>query len=471
MKPAISPTPAAMPRVGELLDVTVTDWGDQGRGIARHGNLVVLTNRGLPGETVRVRVTRRRRRHLEADLESVLVPSPHRVAAPCRHFGACGGCRLQDLDYPEQLAGKVRHLRDQVQRIGRIEQIPEIEVVPCDSPYRYRNKMEFSFGLGRDGAPTLGLHPRDNYRDSFDLEECWLTDERAVEIVAAVRSFLASGPEAVYDPVAHAGFLRFLVVRFGFRTGDVLVNLVTADVPWPRSEEFATHLQGSCPYVTTALWTVNATRANVAIGPVREVFFGPGTLRERLGPWEFEIAAGGFFQTNTLQAERLFERVVGWTCPTPTPVLDLYSGAGAISLCLSPRASHVTGVESHHDSVESARRNAERNRIANCEFVCADTLQFLKEQSLDRWRRGAVIVDPPRAGLHPKVVKILGETGPDRIVYVSCNTAAFARDLEMLGGRYRLTRLAAVDMFPHTPHIESAALLERDSIPSSGVTP
>ncbi|MEW5701932.1 MAG: 23S rRNA (uracil(1939)-C(5))-methyltransferase RlmD [Candidatus Zixiibacteriota bacterium] len=453
----------SVPRRGDLIELTIEDWGDRGKGIARYGRMIVLTDRGLPGERVAARVTKRRRRHLEADVESVLDPSPHRVDAPCRHFGQCGGCRLLDLAYERQLADKVRHMQEQIRRIGKRADLPAVETIPCRPPFHYRNKMEFSFGGCREDRVTLGLHPRDNYRDSFDLHECSLTDPRAAEIVRAVQSFFAGGPEQPHDPVVHTGFLRFLVVRFGYQTGDVLVNLVTADEPWERAADVGEYLRASCPYVTTALWTVNAGRANIAIGAEREVFFGPGTLRERLGPFEFEIAPAGFFQTNTRQAERLFARVVDWIAPDTDEVLDLYAGAGAISLFLSRRASRVIGVESYADSVDAAVENAARNGVNNCRFVCADVLEYLRDRVTSGSLPSTVVADPPRAGLHPKVVRSLKEAAPDRIVYVSCNTAALARDLELLGTRYRLSGLAAVDMFPHTPHIEAVALLTSSS--------
>lgn len=448
------------PRRGDVIELTVDDWGHRGRGVARAGRMVVLTDRGLPGDQVRVRITGRRKQHLEATVEEILSPSPHRVTPPCRHFGLCGGCRLLDLEYGQQLKDKVRHLTEQLRRIGKLASIPSIDVIPCDPPYRYRNKMEFSFG-GTGGAVHLGLHPRENFREAFDLEECWLTDERAAQIVAAVRAFFADGPEGPHDPLTHIGFLRFLVVRFGSATGDVLVNLVTADAEWPRADAFGVHLQKTCPFITTALWTINDRRANVAMGDVRQVFFGPGNFRERLGAFEFEIAPGGFFQTNTSQALQLFSRAVDFAAPDGGDVLDLYSGAGAISLFLSGKAAHVTGVESYRESVTTAGENAARSGIENCTFICADVLDFLREHAESGFFWPTVIVDPPRAGLHPKVIKVLRKTNVSRIVYVSCNTAALARDLALFGEQFRLVELVAVDMFPHTPHIEAVALLER----------
>ena len=453
-------SPTSIPRKGDIIELTIEDWGDHGRGIGRAGRMVVLTDRGLPGDQISARIVKRRSHHLEAKLESILVPSAHRVEPRCAHFGVCGGCRLQDLDYARQVADKVRHVADQLQRIGGLQSLPEIEAISCDPPYGYRNKMEFSFGGARAQKISLGLHAQNNYSDSFDLNECWITDARAGEIVRTVREFFSSGALAAYDPVAHTGYLRFLVVRFGVHTGDVLVNLVTADGPWPAAVEFGEHLRQKCPFVTTALWTVNKTRANVAFGEVDRVFFGPGVLHEQLGPFTFEIAPTGFFQTNTRNAEKLFGKVVEWIAGTGERVLDLYSGAGAISLFLSQAAAEVTGVEVHADSVAAAIRNAERNGVTNCRFVCADTLDHLRALPPEEIRSSCIVLDPPRAGLHPKIVKLLLQSKSARIVYVSCNPAALARDLAVLQEGYGLTRMAAVDMFPHTPHVEAVALLE-----------
>jgi 23S rRNA (uracil1939-C5)-methyltransferase len=319
--------------------------------------------------------------------------------------------------------------------------------------------MEFSFGGQAGMGLQLGLHPRDNYRDVFNLEECYLTEERVSRVAQAVRAFFASGGEIPYHPVVHTGFLRFVVVRIGHRTGDLLVNLVTADGPWPRTQEFGDYLRTACPDVTTALWTINSTRANIADGSIQTIYFGSGNLHERIGPFEFEIAPTGFFQTNSRQAERLFERVAAGA-GEGGEILDLYSGAGAISLFLSQRAEQVVGVELHEASVEAAKRNAARNHVGNCEFIAADALVYLREKAAQGTLPPTVVLDPPRAGLHPRAVRTLIETQPRRIVYVSCNPPAFARDWETMRGVYRLTHLAAVDMFPHTPHIEAVACLE-----------
>lgn len=450
-----------MPRVGELTELTIDDWGDKGRGIARAGRMVVLTDRGLPGDQVRARITGRRQKHMIAEVLEITSPSARRVEPPCRHFGLCGGCRLQDLEYAQQLADKVRHMREQLRRIGKIGDLPEIEMIACDPPYRYRNKMEFSFGGGAGAGLHLGLHPRENFIDAFNLEECWLTHESVAQVVGVVREYFYRTDEQPYHPELHTGFLRFCAIRLGVNTQEILVNLITADRAWEGAGGFGDHLRAACPGVTTALWTVNPQRANIAAGEVRAIFFGRGNMLEKLGPYEFEIAPMGFFQVNTRQAERLFERVASWAADGESDeILDLYSGAGAISLFLSPHARKVTAVESHAESVDAAQRNARRNGVSNCDFIAGDVLDFLRARASAGDRLPTVVIDPPRAGLHPKAVKTLISVRPRRIVYVSCNPPNLARDLEQMGRDYRVASVAAVDMFPHTPHVEAVALLE-----------
>ena len=454
--------PLPRPKRGDLIEITLDDWGDKGRGIGRWDKMVVMTDSGVPGDRVSVCINSRRRRHLLGTLVEVLTPSPNRVERRCQHFGLCGGCRLQDLAYEQQLADKARHVREQLRRVGKFENLPEIPIIGCDEHYRYRNKMEFSFAGTAGAGLKLGLHPRNNFRDAFNLNECWLTHESVAEVVNSIRTFLSHGDEQPYDPVLHTGFLRFVVIRIGVNTNEMLVNMVTADHDWKRAEEFGPFLQTHCPQVTTALWTVNGSRANIAAGDVRGSWFGPGYLTEKLGPFEFEIAPLGFFQTNTRQAERLFAQVVEWALPEGgEDVLDLYSGAGAISLFLSRRAGMVTGVEVHEESVSAAARNAERNGITNCEFIAADVLKYVQARASESVPFPALVVDPPRAGLHPKAIKTILAVSAPRIVYVSCNPAALARDLDLLAASYNLSKIVAVDMFPHTPHVEAVALMER----------
>ena len=447
---------------GTQVTVQVTDLAFQGRGVARIDGLVVFVDGGLPGDTVNIEITHRHRRYIESRVLNVVEPSPDRVAPRCAHFGECGGCRLQNLAYEKQLAFKAAQVRNHLQRIGGLEHLPEIPMIACEPTFGYRNKMEFAFGRDSAGRLTLGLHPRETYASVFDLRECHLPSPTFARIVDLTRRHFSSINAPAYDPVAHTGLLRFLVIREGVNSNQFLVNLVTAPGEVADAQDWVSVLKDAVPGLTTAVRTVNAARANIAIGEVTDIWYGPGAFSERLGGLEFELGPLSFFQTNTRQAEKLFATALGYADLSPTDhVLDLYSGAGAISLLAARQAGRVTGVEVVPEAVTAAHAAAGRNGITNCEFVCADVRQFLKNAVVEKDRFDIAIVDPPRAGLHPKVVKRLGELAPPKIVYVSCNPSTLARDVGLFTrGRYRLAQITAVDMFPHTAHIETVALLQ-----------
>lgn len=446
---------------GSRVDAEVNDLAFQGRGVARIDGLVVFVDGGLPGDRVRVEITGRHRRFVESRVLEILEPSPDRVLPHCVHFGPCGGCRLQNLRYEKQLEFKATQVKNHLQRIGGFEPPAGIAIIPCEPNYRYRNKMEFAFGRDSTHHLTLGLHPRDAYADIFDLRECHLPSPVFSHLVEVTRQHFSRTSDQPYDPVQHSGLLRFLVLREGVNTGQFLVNLVTAAGEVTDPVGWVAALREAAPNLTTVVRTVNATWANVATGEVTDLWYGPGTFTERLADLEFVLGPLSFFQTNTRQAEKLFAKALEYAELSPVDrVLDVYSGAGAISLLVARQANSVTGVEIVPEAVDAAREAAERNGIHNCEFVCADARRFLKTAVAEKNRFDVAITDPPRAGLHPKVVKRLVEMAPPRIVYVSCNPSTLARDLGLFcAGRYRLADITAVDMFPHTAHIEAVALL------------
>jgi len=447
---------------GAQLTVEVTDLAFPGRGVAKIDGLVTFVDGGLPGDTVEVEITRRRRRHLEGRVTRILQPSPFRVKPRCLHFGRCGGCRLQDLAYEKQLEFKASQVKNHLLRIGGLKDPGELPIIPCEPNYGYRNKMEFAFGKDSAGRLKIGLHSRGTYWDVFDLQECHLPSPSFARIVEVTRTYFAGTANEPYDPVKHTGFLRFLVIRQGQNTGQLLVNLVTAEGELSDPARWAAALCEAVPGITTVLRTINTGRANVAVGEPTDTWHGAGTFTEQLGGFEFTLGPLSFFQTNTRQAEKLFAQAIQYAKLTPKDrVLDLYSGAGAISLFAAREARAVTGVELFAEAVTAAKEAAVKNNAGNCEFVCSDARAFLKKQVSDAAHYDVVITDPPRVGLHPKVIKRIVELAPPKIVYVSCNPSTLARDLGLLcATRYRLMEITAVDMFPHTPHIEAVALLQ-----------
>ena len=453
-------------QVNELLTVPISDLELGGKAVGRHDGRVVFVDRGLPGDQVVVRVTRAKRTFAEARLERVERPSPDRVPAPCPHAERCGGCRFQELRYERQLEIKERLTRETLVRLGGIASPPVAAIVPAPERFHYRNKMEFSFQPGEDGTPRLGLHERGAFDRIFEIETCLLPSPLTVEIVRFTQRFARDHGWRAYHPRRHEGVVRFLTVRHLPITGECAVHLVAADGEIAALETWARDVAALSPAVRAVSLLLNRTRANVATGEER-VLVGSGVIVERLGGLEFEVSGTAFLQTNSRQADALYARALeaasleGREC-----VLDLYCGTGTLTLLLARSAGEAIGVESVPESTEHARRNAARNHIANARFEAGEARAVLRE-----WARGerprapkpeVVVVDPPRAGLHARVVARVAELQPRRIVYVSCNPATLARDLRDFTARgYTLAEVAPFDLFPHTPHIECVALLTR----------
>jgi 23S rRNA (uracil1939-C5)-methyltransferase len=459
------PKPASAPPL--CIELHIEDLAFGGQGVAHHDGRVVLVEGGFPGDTVRARVYKRRRSLWEARAESVLEPSPDRIAPRCSHVGICGGCKLQGLVYEKQFAAKVNQVEQALRRLGGIESPPMRTAVPAPEPFEYRNKMEFSFATDRaTGELICGLHYSGRFDHVFDLHECHLVPPTFARIVNAARDFLRARKVPAYDQRSHTGYARFLVVRRSVATGELLVNFVTAPGDYTLRDGFVAALRETVPEITGIVHTINDKRAQIAVGEVQDVWYGRDAMTEKLGPFEFDVSPQSFFQTNSRQAAVLYDLVVEAAAPTGTEIaLDLYCGTGTIGLYLAQRVREVWGVDQVAEAVEKARENATRNNVTNARFDCADTVKWLPDaqKQLERMNAPALIVlDPPRAGLHPDVPSYVIATGAPRIVYVSCNPAALARDAAIFrDGGYVLEAVTPVDMFPQTAHIESVAVFVR----------
>lgn len=449
-------------RAGESVSVTVEDLAYGGEGVGRAEGYVIFVPGGIPGDRLRVRLTQARPRFARGQVEAVEQSSPHRVEPPCPYFGRCGGCRLQHVDYRAQLAFKEKQVRDCLVRLGGLGEVPLAPIIGAPELYGYRNKMEFTIAEAA-GQTVVGLHEAERYDVILDIERCLLQSDLLNAVLGEVRAFIRERGLPVYDPETEEGLLRFLMLREGKRSGEVMVNLVTASPRLAEARALAERLQARFPQVTAVVLNVNPKKASVALGVEEHPVAGRETIREHLGGLEFSISANSFFQTNTLQAERLFELVLEYAALTGTEtVLDLYSGTGAISLLLARRCRAVYGIEVMAAPIEDAVRNARANGIANCTFLPGEVRHVLPELIRKGVRAEVVVADPPRAGFHPKALKATLTLAPRRIVYVSCNPSTMARDLGgLVRGGYRLEVVQPLDMFPHTPHIEAVARLER----------
>jgi 23S rRNA (uracil1939-C5)-methyltransferase len=444
------------------LELTVDSLAFGGNGVARLDGFVVFVRRGLPGDTVRARVTKVQRRHAEALATEILASGPQRVEAPCAHYPACGGCRFQDLAYESQVATKEQWVRDSLQRLAGLAEVPLEPILPAASQFDYRNKMEYSFSQTEDG-PTLGLHKAGRWDEVLQIDKCWLTSDLGNAIRNRIREWGLEEKLPGYDQETHEGYLRHLVIREGRNTGQVLVQLVTA-----RGERFdrerLIEVLTEFPEVRSIHWAVNPGVAEVTNLPT-ELLWGEDAIEEEIDGLRFRIRPNAFLQTNTEMAAQLYALAREYAGLTgDETVYDLYCGIGTIGLSMAKKAMTVWGIEISEESVACAIENAELNGIGNAAFFAGNVGEVLEDLRQRAGDPDVVVVDPPRAGLAGKALKRLGEIGAPRVVYVSCNPTTLAGDLKRLsdGYGYRLVKARPVDMFPHTPHVECVALLERD---------
>ena len=416
---------------------------------------------GVPGDRVeaRIRRVRHRRRQAEASIEAIVHAGVPRISPRCPHFGTCGGCLWQDLPYEAQVHLKQALVSTCLREAG-IDVALE-EPLLAQPPFFYRNKMEFSFGISGDNGCDVGLHVQGRFDRIFDLKACFLQSELSNRIVDRVRRFARERGLSAYHLKRHGGLLRFLTVREGKQTGETMVVLTTSGEDFSGAEEMGTLLTREFPEVKSVIHSINRRMAQVAIGGEERAVPGRETIRERLGNFVFEISPSSFFQTNTLQAERLYQRVVDLVDAQPADrLLDVYCGTGAISLFLSEHAGEVVGVEVSEAALRDAVRNSADNGIENCQFIPGLAERVLHQFKAQGERFDAAVIDPPRPGMHPKASQALIDLRPDRIVYVSCNPQVLGDDLMRLeAAGYRTDCLQLVDMFPHTPHCEVLARL------------
>ena len=448
----------ARPKRGDCLELVIDDLAFGGEGVGRADGYVVFVRGGLPGDRLQVRIVESRSRFGRAVIETVLVPSPDRVEAPCPYFGRCGGCRLQHLAYPAQLAFKEKQVRDCLTRLGGLPPFELRPIVPAPAPYGYRNKMEFTVA---GPEPQIGLHEAERYDVVLDIERCLLQSETMNALLDELRIQARGRRLSVWDPGSERGLLRFIAVREGQRTSEAMVNIVGSAPDVETLVPVAVALRARVPTTTSVVLNVNDTKSSVATGTEEHLLLGRDHITERLGAVTFRVSAGSFFQTNTAQAERLFALVeAACELTGDETVLDLYAGTGAISLLLAGRARHVYGIELAPAAVADAVRNAQANGVTNCTFLTGEVRHVLPALAADGVRPAVVVADPPRAGFHPRALGALAGLGPARIVYVSCNPSTLARDVgDLVRQGYRLDWVQPVDMFPQTPHIEAVARL------------
>ncbi len=381
--------------------------------------------------------------------------------APCPHHRRCGGCQLQNLPYKQQLEHKQREAVKVLGSFGHVENI-----IGMEEPLHYRNKVHAAFGLDRHRKPVSGIYQPGSHA-IVPVDECMIEDEIADRIILSIRRLLPEFKIQVYDELSGSGWLRHVLVKRGFATGELMVVLVAASPIFKLQKPFLKKLLELHPEISTVILNINDRFGPVVLGKREKVIYGSGYIEDRLLGMRFRISPGSFYQINPAQTEKLYSLALDFAALTgKETVLDAYCGTGTIGLCASSRAKQVIGVEINRDAVKDAIANARLNGVKNCWFAAGDAGQYMEGLAAEGHRPDVVFMDPPRSGSDERFLSSLIKTAPKRIVYISCNIETQARDMDvLLRGGYRVERLRPVDMFPFTKHIESVALLTRQEAP------
>jgi len=440
------------PRPGTELELVVDRLAYGGKGVARLDGYVVFVAGALPGDRVLARVDKSKRAYAEARAIEVIAPSPDRLEPVADHPGA----PWQVLPYDKQLATKAEQVEDALRRIGRLDGFELEPIVPAVEQWRYRNKLEYSFGTGPDGELICGFHAPGRFDEIVPVTDNKLASERGNELREQVLAVCREHRLPAWDRRTQRGFLRNLVIREGRATGQFQVRIVSSPGTLPV-EALREHVE--CDGLW---WTQTEGLGESTTGGRSQLLAGSPQLEDRLGDLRFLISPEAFFQTNTEMAEALYGVAAGYAGLHGTErVYDLYCGIGTIALTLAPRASAVHGLELVDDAIQDAAENARLNEVHNASFYAGDVRTSLRELVDQAGRPDVVVVDPPRAGLSQKVVRRIVEAAPKRIVYVSCNPTTLAPNAaQLVEAGYVLRKVRPVDLFPQTPHIESVALLE-----------
>jgi 23S rRNA (uracil1939-C5)-methyltransferase len=458
----------------QILNLAVLDFANEGRSITRYEDFVIFIDNAIPGDFIELKIYKVKKNFAFGKAVKIITPSPLRVQPECRYFGVCGGCKWQNLNYRSQLEFKRKSIVDAFERIGKIENPHIKNVEPSDSIYFFRNKMEFSFSNKRwlleeekdqpvnDANFALGLHIPERFDKVLDIHECFLQSEMSNNILNFTRDFAKKNNLEAFSPKEHKGYLRNLVIREGKKTSEIMINLVTYNDNSEQMEKYAAEILKNFPAVTTIVNNITERKSQVAIGDYEKILYGSGFIQENLGNYTFRISPNSFFQTNTLGTEKLYSIVQKQAIQKENNIIwDLYCGAGTISIFLSASAKKIFGFEIVESAVSDAKLNAKINKIENCEFIAGDLKEEIKKNALPK--PDLIILDPPRSGVHEKVLDEIINLAPERIIYVSCNPQTQARDLNILKDRYHILDIQPVDMFPHTMHIENVVHLEKNS--------
>ncbi len=460
---------------GEEVTLEIENAAFRGKGVAKVDGLAVFVYGTAPGDVVKARIIKKKKNYREAKLLEVLEPSKDRIATKCQHANVCGGCSWQHVPYAKQLEYKGQQVADHITRLGGLSDTIIHPAMGSESEFYYRNKMEYSFSNRRwltreeinrdefvdDSGFAAGMHAPGRFDKILNLNECHLQRKESFEILDFVRNYCIQHDIPPFDAMKHEGFMRHLMIRNSFHTNDFMVNLVTYQDDQELIKKLSEELLEKFPVITTIVNNINDTKSPTSIGRIEKVIHGPGYIVDKIGEHTFKIHPNAFFQTNTAQAERLYEIAREFAeLKDGEIVYDLYCGVGTLSLFMSQKAEKVLGIELVDVAVQNAKFNAKENNVENVSFIKGDMKDVFTQEMVDKFGAPDVLItDPPRAGMHTDVVKRLKELKVPKLVYVSCDSSTMARDLKELAEVYDVLEVQPVDMFPQTYHVEAVAKL------------
>lgn len=446
--------------INKVYELKINSLGSSGEGVGRIDGFTVFVVGALPAEKVKVKITEVKKSYAAGKLLEVLEASPDRVEPACPVYKECGGCQLQHLSYEGQLKVKQQQVKDAMERIGHQKNLPVLPTLGAENPWNYRNKVAFPVGREK-GKAIIGCFAQGTHK-IIDTSDCMIQDKVNNEALNAVREVVDKLGISVYNEDRHTGVIRHIVARTG-KNGQLMVVLVTATKELKKEKEIIKMLRSRLPQMASLQQNIQTYRNNVILGRETKLLWGKPTIKAQLGKLNFNVSARSFFQVNTKQAEVLYNKAMEYAQLTGAEtVIDAYCGTGTISLYLAQKARKVYGVEIVSPAIEDAKKNARENNVKNAEFIVGDCTKVMPRLYKQGVRPDVVVVDPPRAGCTPVVLETFANMKPERIVYVSCNPATLARDIEILEGLgYKAEKVQPVDMFSASSHVENVALINR----------
>ena len=464
----------------KLIELNIESLAFEGGGFVRHDGIPIFVRNAIPGDKILANIVRQKKKFINAEIEQILLASKSRITPPCKYFGECGGCTLQNMVYPEQTFWKRKFVIDSLTHIAKLGDIEVLPTITSPLEYHYRNKMEFSFSASRwlmlseintdekiiDKDFALGLHSPKNYMKVLNIDDCLIAPLGTQKILEIVRDSALQNNLQAFNSKTHNGFLKNLVVRYSSFEDKLLLILITNTPKSDDEKNYAEYLSeklfSEIPNLKGFILATNSKVSNVAIGDIEKIYGEKDLIEEILG-LKYRISPFSFFQTNSFQLNQFISSIIEIAEPKNDEIIyDFYCGTGSITLPMSKKCKSIYGFESYAHSIEDAKNNAEINNIENANFQVLDlSSKNLINEFTAFPKPDTIILDPPRSGLHKNTVEGLIQISPEKIIYVSCNPATLARDLEKFKEFYSVEVVQPIDMFPQTYHIETIIKLNK----------